>query len=263
MLKVILHTSNQDELARTVNAPVYSDVCDTVTELMAAVESRCNLRVTKIAVHEMRVPESTSYQSPCVVNIGGKITHYPCADVHVPALRTSVQRQTNAFGVFMSIFTRAGNFHTSSTQTTTLFRGCASREAIKQAIMHVFVVDSVHEVLVNNIVFSARLGHPVSEHNIGIRQALEALDAGPVHVCETAEDNMFVHAFVLRTVTPKWLQTYSVEAVRELRVRINIGRTGVVNVFFGIAGGENIDSALDERLQPVCNALVDAMRSAV
>lgn len=263
MIKVVAHTSTCDELARSVAAPVFADVCDAVTELMAAVESRRDQRVTKIAVHEVRAPECTSFQAPSVVNIGGKITHFARSEVHAPGVRTSVQRQANAFGVFFSVFTSACNFHTSSTKTSTLFRGGASRAAVQHAIMHVFVQDSVHEVLVNNIVFSCRLGHPVSVNNLGIRRALEALGVGTFQECGTAEDNMFVHAYIVRTVTPSWLHALGIKDVPELRVRINIGRTGVVNIFFGIVGGVLIDSALEERLQPACNVLFDAMRSAV
>lgn len=263
MIKIVAHTSSSDELARTVAAPVFADVCDAVTELIEAVQSRRDQHVMKIAVHEVRNPECTSFQAPVLVNIGGKMTHFARPEVHAPGVRNSVQRQANAFGVFLSVFTSAGNFHTSSTKTSTLFRGCASRAAVQEAIMHVFMQDSVDEVLVNNVVFSCRLGHPVSVHNHGIRRALEAVGAGRVQECGTAEDNMFVHAFVINPVTQTWLNALGVEDVPEIRVRINIGRTGVVNVFFGIAGGVSIDSAVEERLQRACAVLLQAMRSAV
>jgi len=263
MIKVVAKTSSSDELARIVAKPVFADVCDAVTDLMDVVESRRKERVTKILVHNVRAPECTSFQAPNLVNMGGKITHYARTEVHAPGVRNIVKRQANAFGVFMSIFTKAGNFHTSSTKTSTLFRGCSSRAAVQEAILHIFLQDSVHEVLVNNLVFSCRLGHPVSMHNDGIRLSLEALGAGDVQKCGTAEDNMFVHAFVLPALRPDWLRSLCMPEVPDMRVRININRTGVVNVFFGLSGGVSIDTALEEHLQPVCALLLEAMRSAV
>jgi hypothetical protein len=263
MLKVVAHTSSSDELARIVATPVFSDVCDAVTELMAVVQTRGGDKVTKIAVNEVRVQECTSFQAPTLVNIGGKITHYAVREVHAPGMLTNVKRQVNAFGVFFSVFTNAGNFHTSSTRTATLFRGGASGEAILTAIEHVFVKDSVAEVLINNVVFSSRLGHPVSQNNAGILRMLQRVGAGAVDVRATLEENMFVHAFVIRAVSQHWLRAHGIDDVQELCVRINIARTGVVNVFFGVGGGVPLHSALQVRLQSVCQALMKAILAAV
>ena len=71
MIKVVAHTSSSDELARIVSAPVFVDVCSAVTELIAAVETQRQERVTKLTVLDVRAPESTSFQAPVLVNIGG------------------------------------------------------------------------------------------------------------------------------------------------------------------------------------------------
>ena len=100
MIKVVAHTSSSDELARIVSAPVFVDVCSAVTELIAAVETQRQERVTKVSVLDVRAPESSSFQEPVLVNIGGKIMHYAMPQVHAPGVLPSVQRQVNAFGVF-------------------------------------------------------------------------------------------------------------------------------------------------------------------
>ena len=89
---------------------------------------------TRAARPQDQISESTSFQAPVLVNIGGKIMHFALPQVHAPAALASVQRQVNAFGVFFSVFTSASNFHTSSTQTATLFRGGSSRAAVLEAI---------------------------------------------------------------------------------------------------------------------------------
>ena len=81
MIKVVAHTSSSDELARIVSAPVFVDVCSAVTELIAAVETQRQERVTKVSVLDVRAPESSSFQEPVLVNIGGKIVHFPAPEV--------------------------------------------------------------------------------------------------------------------------------------------------------------------------------------
>ena len=262
MIKVVACTSSSDELARFVAAPVFVDVCSAVTELIAAVETQRQV-VTKLTVLDVRAPESTSFQAPVLVNIGGKIMHFALPQVHAPAALASVQRQVNAFGVFFSVFTSASNFHTSSTRTATLFRGGSSRAAVLEAIEHVFLPHGVAEVLLNNVVFSCRLGHPVSPRNAAIRRALEAVGAGRVELGAQTEDSMFVHSFVVRATEREWLSAREVLDLPDLCVRINVGRTGVVNFFFGIQGGVPLHSAAEERLQPVCTELVEHIRRVV
>jgi len=263
MIKVVARTSSGDEVVRLAPAPVFVDVCSTVTALIAQVEGRRKERVAKIVVQDMRAPESTSFQEPVLVNIGGKILHLPMKEVHAPGVVHSVQRQVNGFGAFFTVFTSAANFHTSSTRTATLFRGGCSRAAVLDAIEHVFLRHGVAEVLVNNVVFSCRLGHPVSQANAGIRRALEATGAGRVELCGPMDDSMFVHSFTMRAMTPEWLCAHGVADMRDLCVRINIGRTGVVNFFCGVTGGVPLVSAPEERLLPVCKKLMQEVLRVV
>ena len=263
MIKVVAHTSSSDELARIVSAPVFVDVCSAVTELIAAVETQRQERVTKVSVLDVRAPESSSFQEPVLVNIGGKIVHFPAPDVHAPAARASVQRQANAFGVFFNVFTSASNFHTSSTRTATLFRGGSSRAAVIEAIDHVFMPHTIESVVLNNVVFNCRLGNPVSQQNKAICRALQAAGAGRVELGAQTEDSMFVHSFVVRATERAWLSARGLENMRDLCVRINVSRTGVVNCFFGIPGGVLLSSAAEERLQPVCAELLEHMRRVV
>jgi hypothetical protein len=95
----------------------------------------------------MRAPdgktaEQTSFKAFEMVNLGGKITHHARAEVHAPGVLPGVQRQVNAFGVFLNVFTSAANFHTATTRTATLFRGGSSRAAVQEAIEHVFVAET-------------------------------------------------------------------------------------------------------------------------
>lgn len=260
MIRVVAHTSSRDELARSVSGK-FPDVCAAVSSLLEAVERRGE-RATKILVCELRAPETLSPQAPVVANVCGKIRHYKLGEVHAPGVRVCVQRAVNNFGVFYCVFTTACNFHTGSSRTSTLFRGGACREKIAEAVEHVFLREAVAEVLVNNIVYSAKLGHPVLANNAGIRRALEGLRAGRVELCAAMEDCMFVHSLLVK-VDPAWLRARGVPDVPVLHVRVNVCRTGVANFFCGVPGGVPLDSAPEERLRPVCEALWAALVAAV
>jgi hypothetical protein len=71
---------------------------------------------------------------------------------------------------------------------------------------------------------------------------------------------MFVHSFVVRATDRTWLSPRQVQDLPDLCVRINVGRTGVVNFFFGIQGGVVLASAAEERLQSVYMELFEDIR---
>jgi hypothetical protein len=268
MLKVVAYTTQQDELARAVCCRAgFSGVCRTVTQLLADLEGRAE-QVAKVAVLELRAPdgkiaEQTSLKAFEMVNLGGKITHYVQAEVHAPGVRPAVQRQVNAFGVFLNVFTSAANFHTATTRTATLFRGGTSRAAVQEAIEHVFIADSVAEVLVNNVVFTGRLGCPVSRNNRGILRSLLSCGlAKSVEPCESIDDT-FTHSLVLKGVAVELADGADSTTTCEANARMNIGRTGVVNLFFGVTGGVPLASGLEERLQGVSARLMAALLQAV
>ena len=272
MLKVVAYTTQQDELARAVCCRAgFAGVCLTVTQLLAELEARAE-QVAKVAVLELRAPdgkmaEQTSFKAFQMVNLGGKITHYVQAEVHAPGIRPAVQRQVNAFGVFLNVFTSAANFHTATTRTATLFRGGISRAAVQEAIEHVFIADTVAQVLVNNVVFTGRLGCPVSRNNRGILRSLRNCGlAKSVEPCESIDDT-FTHSLVLKGVAVELAAVELADGADstscETNARMNIGRTGVVNLFFGVSGGVPLASGLEERLETVSARLMAALLRAV
>lgn len=262
-MKVVVRTSSNDELMRVVQSAVISDVCAVVSVLVELVERERKESVTKISVHEQRTVEHCSSMPPVVANVCGKITHTAAQHIYTPGVRPYVVRQRNNFGVFDCVFTRACNFHTGSNKTSTMFRAGTSRAEISESIAQVFAQDTVDEVLVNNVVFTSRLGHPVSKYNKGISRALEQLGVASVDVCMPIDDCMFVHCILLRVESSEWLASFGLSAVSNMKVRINVCRTGVVNFFFGLAGGVPLSSAPEDSLRPLCATLLQTVASAV
>lgn len=263
MMKVVVKTSSDDELMRAVPRAVISDACVVVSLLVELVERERRESVVRISVQEHRSVEVCASMPPVVANICGKITHTAAQHIHTPGVRPYVVRQRNNFGVFDCVFTRACNFHTGSNKTSTMFRAGTSRAEISEAIAQVFTPDTVHKILVNNIVYTSRVGHPVSRYNNGIRRALEQLDVASVEACMSIDDCMFVHCLLLRVHSSDWLAGFGLSDVPSMKVRINVCRTGVVNFFFGLAGGVPLSSAPEDRLHVLCATLLQTVASAV
>lgn len=260
-MRVSVKTCTQDQLLRLVE-PEFSKVCVAVSVLHDVVENRKE-SVVKISVVEQCKIEDLTRMPPIVANICGKITHNSAKYVHNPSVRPYVYRHKNNFGLFDCLITTACNFHTGSTGGTTMFKAGMSRNDISEAISHAFVADAVYSVLVNNVVYSSRLGHPVSKYNEGIHRALLAIWVGDIELCLPMDECMFVHSFLLQMRDSAWLTEAGLPGVSCMKVRINICRTGIVNFFFGIAGGVPLDSAPEERLCAVCSTLYDAIARVV
>jgi hypothetical protein len=136
-------------------------------------------------VHDLRTPEILNFQPPVLANLVGKITHYRQRDVHSPGVRPSVYRQVNDFGVFLRLFVfvseRTNKRHQH--QQALPHRQYQDLETSggrprAPTSLRPFNTSSSRkrwtQVIVNNLVFIARIGHPVKsvkQKNAGIRRA--------------------------------------------------------------------------------------------
>ena len=92
-------TSSMDELMRTVNQAVASDVCAAVSDLVQIVQHVRQESVFNISVHEQSFVEILSSMSPVIANICGKIVHHVAREI-TPGIHPYIVRQENNFGVF-------------------------------------------------------------------------------------------------------------------------------------------------------------------
>jgi len=171
-----------------------------------------------------------------VANMCGKIAHANNKHIHTPNAKAYVAKEFNNFGVTASVFTKVCNFHTGIQNSTTLMRAGTNSKEIESVISHVFVLEKIVEVVVHNIVFSARLGRPISSRNTGIGRAIEQACGCSVLTCLQIEESMFVHSFHVQVLQATCLPVMQMLETPLMNVRINICRTGVV-FFVGVPGG--------------------------
>lgn len=246
---------NNEERVRHIEAASFWDLCAKLTLFV----NELPRPALKVLVQNHHLREVLSSKPLSVVNMCGKMTHTSSLYLHAPGSLPYVKKESNDFGLTDTVYTRFCNFHTGSNKTSTLFRAGTSSEEIWQSICHVFVLDTLQDVFVTNIVYNARLGHPVAAHNEHIQVALSQLNVGKIVLCMPAEECMFVHCFKLKVAAQEVLQDIGFESVS---VRINICRTGVVNLFVGLPGGLLLRDAPERKVFPLCEMLLQAIRSA-
>ena len=195
--------------------------------------------LSQIKLNEMQRTEAKKGMLPVVTNICGKITHPAQASVYTPEVRPYIKEVRNCFGTKYRVFSTACNFDTYVHQSSTLFRGCGRKHDIQHVIDHVFG-ESVDTITVHQIVSSSRLGHPVMAENNYLPSKLKSELQCQVTRVASADEVMFLHSFVLDDFSARFLQEHamsSLSQVQDLSVRMNLCRTGVLNLFVSVPEG--------------------------
>ena len=165
----------------------------------------------------------------------GKISHYSTTQVHRSEVMPFVQKLENRFGVFKCLYSPLCNFHTGCVGQTTLFRGARNSQDIQRTIAEGFVQEYVHSVKIHNIMASARLGVPVAKTNCMILEQLQHTFECDIQKAVDVDDCMFIHSFYFNNWSTKQEKYFNLQPISSLRV--NICRTGVINMFLSIRGG--------------------------
>ena len=193
-------------------------------------------------------------ETPRCTNLCGKMAHYANSGIYKDGVRPYVRRTRSLFGAFTCVYTKHANFHTGSARSSTLFRGGTSTERIKHAIAHIFAESVVHSVLVHNCVFTGNLGVPVSRSNGAVQRGLEAAFGCQAQPLMAIDEQMFAVSLLLKDFRAPLVEVAPGDCP-VASVRINICRTGVLNIFMAAPGGVDARTHLDETLLPVAHRL--------
>jgi len=97
-----------------------------------------------------------------IINICGRVTHsHTNTCVVRPACQPLMMRSRDSFGMRTGIFTTFGNFMTSESNKTTLFRGAKRCSDVLMITDHIFERESIESIVMHMLVAKARLPHPV------------------------------------------------------------------------------------------------------
>lgn len=269
MIKITLIINGQNELVRIITNE--KCVCQGITKLVNHFEQmkkdlQMDEQIKRIVIDcDMKTKKMPSLM-PYVTNMCGKLTHTSTNNIYNDNILPYVKIKQNQFGNFKSVSTQNCNFHTGSSLTTSLFRAGNNTEKILHSIKHVFVKDFIVDTNVHNIVCSFRLGYPISSKNNMLLLRLKTLKIANVLKCIDTDDRMYLHAFILSDFDKNWLQSidlqsYELGLFRLENLRINICRTGVVNLFMSLPIGFKLQDYPDQLVLPFCNFFFNIVQS--
>ena len=223
------------------------DSMDYITRVIVTSDT-CNLR---------------GVEMPRCSNLCGKISHTSTTDVYNPGIRPYIKRTKNLFGAFTCVYSKHANFHTGSAMSSTLFRGGNNTADIKRAIEHIFVGCFVESILVHNCVFTGNLGVPVSKHNAAVHKSLEKeLQCKSEILVDMCDEHMFAVTCLLKNFAVPIMEVHPGDS-EVSSIRVNICRTGVLNIFIAIPGGVDARTHLDETLAPLSRRIFNAIARVV
>jgi hypothetical protein len=261
-MKVVVVTNTNDHVVRFIDgkAGVLADI-SLLSRKVLEVRNPTDY-VTRILVSE-ESRRTRPCEMPRCSNLCGKICHTSTTDIYNPGIRPYIKRTKNLFGAFTCVYSKFANFHTGSAMSSTLFRGGNNTADIKRAIQHIFVESFVESVLVHNCVFTGNLGVPVSKHNAAVQASMEKeLGCKSDKLVDLCDENMFAITCLLKNfAVPVIANDAGDSGVSSIRV--NICRTGVLNIFFAIPGGVRAQVHLDEVLMPVAHRIFKAVARVV
>jgi hypothetical protein len=97
-----------------------------------------------------------------IINICGRVTHvYTSTCVVRRACQPLMTKSRDSFGMRSGIFTTFGNFVTSESNKTTLFRGARRCSDVLMITDHIFEPASIDSIVMHMLVAKAQLPHPV------------------------------------------------------------------------------------------------------
>ena len=202
-------------------------------------------------------------EPPRCSNLCGKITHVAASDIYNPGIKPYIKKTKNLFGSFTCVYTKHANFHTGAARSSTLFRGGNNTSDIKRAIEHIFVSCYVERLLVHNCVFTGNLGVPVSQKNTAVLARLtEDLHCESEILVSVCDENMFAISCLLKKFREP-LMLVGQGDCEVASVRVNICRTGILNIFIAIPGGVDAQLHLDEMLGPVAHRIFESIARVV
>jgi hypothetical protein len=168
-ISVVVHGTNGSAIRRDVAVSCVSDVLAAVASATEALQAqRPGQTCAYVVVQPLVVKRLADVQDTLlpgdieIINICGRVTHsHTPAGVVRHACQPLMIRSRDSFGLRTGIFTVFGNFMTSESNKTTLFRGAKRSSDVLMIAGHIFEENSIDSIVMHMLVAKARLPHAV------------------------------------------------------------------------------------------------------
>jgi len=256
MSKLIFKTTQDDLLYRIED----NQTANTMQEWLSHFEQK-GIEIVEVSSTPMNNTRVLKQKNAYIANICGKISHYSTKQIYRDEILPYVQKLQNRFGIFRCLYSPLCNFHTGCVGQITLFRGAKCSVQIQEAIVEAFAQDYIHSIKVHNIMASARTGIPIASQNKMIGKKLCTVFECKMHAALDGDDCMFIHSFFLQLWSKQIEQEFHLQEIST--VRVNICRTGVINMFLSIRGGVLLHNKAENLYMPlfeeICKQVCDVI----
>lgn len=183
-----------------------------------------------------------------IINICGRLTHLHANGCVVQReCEPLMMKNKDSFGLRTGLFTVFGNFMTSESNKTTLFRGAKRCSDVLMIVDHIFKPDCIDALIMHMLVAKARLPHPVVVGAVQFELALECSNLWLVSDVCVSEDMTYMKPLHLK-----------INDGRNTSVLLHIYSSGVV-FFFVTCPDTPLSVAEEARIAVQCGEIYAAL----
>lgn len=192
-------------------------------------------------------------------NIVGQINHYDNLCVLQEHAKLSTHHISDAFGEFICLYSPLSNLRISVNFTNTLFRGGNSSRDIQELIDHSIKAETVHNITVHMFVATCRLGRPVARYNEMLTSALTTPNWSLLPLGDDGELTNY-RGVLLQDISEPLAKQLGLPEVPS-SMRVNITRTGCVNMFLSLRKHVGFCQGIEHRFLAIFQHVVDIIDS--
>lgn len=241
VLRVVVYGTNGSGICRDVAVPSLVDLLAAVAQATHELQAQRDGQTCAYVVVQRVCPKRSADRSHDlppgdieIINICGRVTHSHSNGCVVRDECTALMSKSrDSFGLRTGLFTIFGNFMTSESNHTTLFRGAKRCTDVLMIAGHIFKEECVDTVVMHMLVAKSRLPHAVLVDSRQFQDSLSEQGTWVVTAVSVSEDMTYMKPLRL-----------NLNDARLTCVLLHIYSSGVV--FFFVTCPDTPLSALEE-----------------
>ena len=241
VLRLVVYGTNGSGICRDVAVPSLVDLLAAVAQATHELQTQRAGQTCAYVVVQRVCPKRNADRSTDlppgdieIINICGRVTHLQSNGCVVrDECRALMSKSRDSFGLRTGLFTIFGNFMTSESNQTTLFRGAKRCTDVLMIAGHIFKEECVDTVVMHMLVAKSRLPHAVLVDSRQFQDSLSEQGTWVVTAVSVSEDMTYMKPLRL-----------NLNDARMTCVLLHIYSSGVV--FFFVTCPDTPLSALEE-----------------
>jgi hypothetical protein len=256
-VRVIVHATNGSGICRDVCVASLGDLLAAVAQAVREASAHDGAETCAYVVVQHVSPKASSEQNDVlapgaieIINICGRVTHaYARGCVVTDECQPLMTKSRDSFGLRTGIFTVFGNFMTSESNKTTLFRGAKRCRDVLMVTEYIFKTESIDTIVMHMLVAKSRLPHAVLVDGPQFEHSLCASGRWLLTAVSLCEDMSYMKPLQLQ-----------MNDGRSTSIRLHIYSSGVV-FFFVTCPDTPLSEAEERRVVQQCGEIYTCLAS--